>query len=927
MRQEWELDDLVTSWTLLRGDLELLDGKHDASQLGFALMLKFFEIEGRFPRHAGEIPPAALDYVARQLAVAPGARTRLVVAGRSVERYRAQIRDALGFRVFTRGDEDKMIAWLAEQVCPSELNADRQREAVLARCRVEHLEPPGRMDRIIGWANAAADRRFRATTVSRLSMQVTAALWAIVGGPPDGDQTGADEDQRSDDPITRDDAETGRAEGAVEQELVDGGDTFFSELKADPGKLGLETLLSEVAKLGRLGAVGLPEGLFDDVADRRIARWRARAMAEHPSTLRRDHPPEVSLTLLAVLCWCRQSELTDSLVDLFTDLVAAINTRAERRVDREQQAEFRRVADKESVLVKMADASLGNPDGVVRQVVFPAVGEQTLKDVVAEAKATESRRRARVRTVLTGSYSHYYRVMLPKLLDALEFRCNNSAYRPVMDAVDLLHRYKDRDGRATHYDRGETVRLDGVVKPEWRAAVADGQGRVERIPYELCTLVALREALRRREIWVAGARTWRNPETDLPADFDVNRDVHYAAIAQPADPSQFIEPLRARMDASLARLATAIADGTAGVKVGIRKNQVWISVSKTAAQPAPTNLDALKDEVVRRWGVVSLLDVLKEADWLTGFHTQFTSVATREHLPAAELRKRLLLVLFALGTNIGIKRIVHSGDHGVTEAQLRRIRRTFITRDGLRRAIAAVVGETLTGRDERWWGTGTACASDSKKFGSWESNLMTQWHARFRTRRDDLLARRTQERVRLLPAEDLLLLRGRRDDGGPDPARCRRRLPHHRQLHRYPRSQRGRVRVHAFAGLPAAAQVEEHRLRPAVPAGRRGDLPGSGTGPDPGDQLGSDHPAVRPDDQVCAGVAAGYRRGRADPAPLLRPWTEASDAGRDPGTRAGGAHRVHRRLPGRPRLAPGDPRGPAGGRAVELRERGHPLRP
>ena len=106
-------------------------------------------------------------------------------------------------------------------------------------------------------------------------------------------------------------------------------------------------------------------------------------------------------------------------------------------------------------------------------------------------------------------------------------------------------------------------------------------------------------------------------------------------------------------------------------------------------------------------------------------------MATREHLSPAQLRKRLLLVLFALSTNIGIKRMVHAGDHGVTEAQLRGTRRSHITRDGLRRAIAAVVTETLKGRDERWWGTSTACASDSKKFGSWESNLMTQWHARY----------------------------------------------------------------------------------------------------------------------------------------------------------------------------------------------------
>jgi TnpA family transposase len=47
--------------------------------------------------------------------------------------------------------------------------------------------------------------------------------------------------------------------------------------------------------------------------------------------------------------------------------------------------------------------------------------------------------------------------------------------------------------------------------------------------------------------------------------------------------------------------------------------------------------------------------------------------------------------------------MVHTGDHGVTEAQLRRTRRNFISRAGLRAAIAAVVNETLRHRDERWW--------------------------------------------------------------------------------------------------------------------------------------------------------------------------------------------------------------------------------
>ena len=34
-------------------------------------------------------------------------------------------------------------------------------------------------------------------------------------------------------------------------------------------------------------------------------------------------------------------------------------------------------------------------------------------------------------------------------------------------------------------------------------------------------------------------------------------------------------------------------------------------------------------------------------------------------------------------------------------------------------------------RDTARWGSGTACASDAKTFGSWLSNLMTEWHQRY----------------------------------------------------------------------------------------------------------------------------------------------------------------------------------------------------
>lgn len=47
--------------------------------------------------------------------------------------------------------------------------------------------------------------------------------------------------------------------------------------------------------------------------------------------------------------------------------------------------------------------------------------------------------------------------MPSKLLTAIEFECNNTAYRLVMAALDLLQRYADIPNTARHYDASENV--------------------------------------------------------------------------------------------------------------------------------------------------------------------------------------------------------------------------------------------------------------------------------------------------------------------------------------------------------------------------------------------------------------------------------------------------------------------------------------
>ena len=66
--------------------------------------------------------------------------------------------------------------------------------------------------------------------------------------------------------------------------------------------------------------------------------------------------------------------------------------------------DLKRVAGKQNLLFELADATLAQPDGIVRDVVFPVVDEQTLRDLVKEWKATGPTHRTTVCTVIRNSY-------------------------------------------------------------------------------------------------------------------------------------------------------------------------------------------------------------------------------------------------------------------------------------------------------------------------------------------------------------------------------------------------------------------------------------------------------------------------------------------------------------------------------------------
>jgi hypothetical protein len=324
--------------------MKRLRNKSGANRLGFALLLKFFEVEARFPESAGEIPERVVSFVAHQVKVPAEEWASYDWAGRAITRHRSEFRAVYKFRESTEEDQAALAEWLSAELCPVELSRERLVAAVVARCRNDRIEPPApaKVDRLVGRAVRAFEERFCRITMERLPRAIQDRL----------DELSAGEE---------------RAGGEGEADVVGGGRSFFTELKTDPGAPGLESLLAEVTKLERVKRLELPADLFADVSEKLVDAWRARASKEYPANLLRMKRP-VRLTLLAALCHVRQTEMTDSLEELFIQLVLKINTRAERKVERELGAELKKVRGKEAILLRVAEAALAEPAGVVRRV-------------------------------------------------------------------------------------------------------------------------------------------------------------------------------------------------------------------------------------------------------------------------------------------------------------------------------------------------------------------------------------------------------------------------------------------------------------------------------------------------------------------------------------------------------------------------------
>ena len=362
MKQQWTPQELLDHWVLTPEEIRFVAAASRTAhnRLGCALLLKYFQLQSRFPRRKQDVPAVIVEHVARQLKIRRDALQAYAWSGSIVEKHRSQIRRLSGFRTGTVDDAQAVLDWMTTQgQLLEDHNFDRLQEMAYERYKELKVEPPPpkRLQRLIRSAVHAADKRRYQKIFRELSPETKAGLDALL-----------------------DDNNAAHDTDATEETAV-----CLSGLKREAGGATLETILSETAKLECLRALSLPADLFAGISRKRLLRCKRRIAVEDLAEIRR-HPPQIRYTLLAAYCLVRTEEITDTLIELLLSVIHKMWSRARHRVNKEVIKDIKRVQGKSKLLFEMASASLEHPEGTVKDVIYPVAGEQTLRDLLAEHK-------------------------------------------------------------------------------------------------------------------------------------------------------------------------------------------------------------------------------------------------------------------------------------------------------------------------------------------------------------------------------------------------------------------------------------------------------------------------------------------------------------------------------------------------------------
>lgn len=374
-------------YNLSNDELTLAKTKNsDKNRLGFALLLKYFQLENHYPKHIKFIDPLMLNTIANQLNIAPSIINNFDWEGRSTERFRKDIREFLGYREATLNDIYDLKSWLTKNVMPNVINKSQQIEYAYNYFRENRIEP---------FTSKELERHVRSTH-HEFEQKLFESIYNRL---PDETKSQMDELLAVD---NDDDVEIDGKE--IDDEIK----IKLKHIKIDIPGAKLKNVYRAIQKIDFLKKLDFPVELLSVLSTKLIRKYYTRVMAERPYNMR-EYKSQTRYALLSIFCYFRSQLLTDSLADLFSKLTHQLQTKAESFIDKQILSEVKCVNGKFDILYKLSISALENPTGIIQEKIYPEVGQETLSNLVRELYFKGKWYQTQVHIKMHSLYSHAHR--------------------------------------------------------------------------------------------------------------------------------------------------------------------------------------------------------------------------------------------------------------------------------------------------------------------------------------------------------------------------------------------------------------------------------------------------------------------------------------------------------------------------------------
>ncbi|MBF0393960.1 MAG: Tn3 family transposase [Alphaproteobacteria bacterium] len=686
---EADPDRLLFDWSLSEADLqEIRRARGGDNRLWTALHLCNLRRTGRFVDDVEQVPHDAVIHLVRQLGAAFPVRLAPLARQPTDSAIRARVRVHLGFVPFSVDSQDRLEADLSGVAADGSAAADlvQRAEALLCAAKVVLPARPT-LERLVASIVRQALERLYNSIAARLPPPMCEALDRLVGQLAGEAEAG-----------THGRASLGR---------------YRTPSAASMGRFTREARQ-------RLEEIG---GMLTDLPDlgdvsQLIRRQFAQLCRRYDGRALRRFPRDKRYSLLVCFLVDRRQGLLDEMVQAHDTHMTGLMRRARHAAEAEARR-LRRAADDglltlldtgKEVLVGDNEESVA---GLRRRL-----GVERLQGAVTACEAVATQDSRGVIDAVLARYPDL-RKSLPDFL-SLPF-VSDTGQEALLHAIALVRQLDDGELKTLPEDAPTDF-----VPAAWRRVLRDDRGRLRRSVWETALALAVRDALRSGDLYLAESRRhagfWSlvlNEQTWAAA-----RAVAYADLGLSERPADHLIGLAL----DITQAARAFADGLATNDFAdIERGQ--LRLRRPDMLPLSPEVRQLRRDIESRMPRVRIEDVLLEVDRRCGFIRAFRPLAGYEPR-AGDTYRALLATLVAHGTNLGLTAMGDSVE-GLTAADLQQVSR-WLVRDSTLKAANAQIVEHLHRLDfANVWGDGHLSSSDGQRFRAPPGTLIGAYHPRY----------------------------------------------------------------------------------------------------------------------------------------------------------------------------------------------------